>query len=105
MSNCPDWELLPDLNEIQADDVIVDNKLVQLEPSCSCIHNKMPYYDNNCACTLAPSLVEFVKDDSSVDSLSTTGNITYLSTIEAYQTEVDQPCYNYHGPKIVLTKH
>ena len=50
----------------------------------------------------APSLIEFVDDDSSVDSLSSTGNATYLSSLENYQTEVEQPRYNYHGPKIVL---
>ena len=103
--NCPDWELFVDLNENQAGNSIVDNKPVQIEPCYSCIHNRMLCFDDKSTCTLAPSLVEFVKDDSSVDSLSTTGNITYLSTIEAYQTEVDQPCYNYHGPTIVLPKH
>ena len=53
-------------------------------------------------CTYTPSLVKFVDDNLSVDSLSSTGNATYLSTLETFQTEVDQPHYNYHGPKFVL---
>ena len=28
LTNCPDWELLPDLNENQADGSSVDNKIV-----------------------------------------------------------------------------
>ena len=87
-TNYPDWELLPALNEIQADGLSLESKIVQIEQFYPHMNAKMPCYDDS-TCALAPSLVEFVKDDSSVDSLSTTGNITYLSTIEAYQTEVE----------------
>lgn len=66
--DCPDWELFADLNEIQADDNGVENKLFQIEPCYYCIHNKMPCYDVYSTCTLATSLVEFIDDDSSVDS-------------------------------------
>ncbi len=49
----------------------------------------MPCYDDDSTHTLAPSLIEFVNDDSSVDSLSSAVNTTYLSSLENYQTEVD----------------
>ncbi len=62
----------------------------------------MPCYNDDSTNTLAPSLIEIIDDDSSVDSLSSTGNASYLSTLETFQTEVEQPRYNYHGPKIVL---
>ena len=52
--------------------------------------------------TLVPSLIEIIDDDSSVDSLFSSGNVTYLLSLENFQTEVDQPRYNYHGPNIVL---
>ncbi len=62
----------------------------------------MSCYDDNSTDDSAPSLIEIVNDDSPVDSLSSAGNNTYLSSLENYQMEVDQPCYNYLGPKIVL---
>ncbi len=64
----------------------------------------MPCYDDDSTNALAPSLIEVVNDDSSVDSLSSAGNATYLLSLENYQTEVDQPRYNYLGPKIVLPR-
>ena len=102
MPNCPDWESLPDLNEIQADGFSVDNKIVQIEQFFPCLHHKLTCYNDDSTCTSAPSLIEFIDDDSSVDSLSSAGNATYLSSLENYQTEVEQPHYNYHGPEIVL---
>ena len=102
MLNCPDWELIPDLDEIQADVFSVDNKIVQIEQFYPCNHNNTPCYNDDSTCPLTLTLVEFVDDDSSVDSLSSTGNATYLSTLETFQMEVEQPRYNYHGPKIVL---
>ena len=50
----------------------------------------------------APNLIEAINDNSSVSSLSSAGNATYLLSLENYQTEVDQPRYNYLGLKIVL---
>ncbi len=90
------------LNEIQADRIIVDTKIVQIEHSYTCIHEKMPCYDDDSTDASAPSLVDIVDDDSSVDSHSSAWNDTYLSSLENFQMEVDQPHYNYHGPKIVL---
>ncbi len=40
--DCPYWELFANLNEIQADSIIVENKLVQIEHYYPCIHNEMP---------------------------------------------------------------
>ena len=100
-TNYPDWELLPALNEIQADGLSLESKIVQIEQFYPHISTNTPCYDDS-TCTSAPSLIEFVDDDSSVDSLSSAGNSTYLSSLENYQTEVEQPHYNYHGPKIVL---
>ena len=85
MPNCPDWESLPDLNEVQADDFSVDNKIVQIEQFYPCLHHKLTCYNDDSTCTSAPSLIEFVDDDSSVDSLSSAGNATYLSSLENYQ--------------------
>ena len=102
MLNCPDWELIPDLDEIQADEFSVNNKIVQIEQFYPCNNSNAPCYDDDSTCPPALSLVEFVDDNSSVDSLSSTGNTTYLSTLETFQTEVEQPRYNYHGPKTVL---
>ena len=34
--NCPDWELIPDLNEIQADVLNVENEIVQIEQFYPC---------------------------------------------------------------------
>ena len=100
--NCPDWELLPDLNEIQAEDVSVRSKIVQIEQFYPHLYNKLPCYHDDSTCASVPNLIEVVDDDSSVDSLSSTGNASYLSTLETFKTEVEQPRYNYHGPKIVL---
>ncbi len=61
----------------------------------------MPCYDDS-TCASVSNLIEVIDDDSSVDSLSSTGNATYLSTLETFQMEADQPHYNYHGPKFVL---
>jgi hypothetical protein len=101
VTNYPDWELFPALNEIQADGLSLENKIVQIEQFYPRISTNTPCYDDS-TCTSAPSLIKFVDDDSSVDSLSSAGNATYLSSLETYQTEVEQPRYNYHGPKIVL---
>ena len=100
----PDLELFPGLNEIQTDVVVVDTKVVQFELNHSCINSRMLCYDDNSACTSAPSLVEFISDDSSTGSLSFTGNASHFSTFKTFQMEVDQPHYNYHGPKIVPPK-
>ena len=62
----------------------------------------MPCYDHDSTNASAPSLIEIVNDNSSVDSLSSAGNATCLLSIENFQTEVDQFHDNYHGPKIVL---
>ncbi len=67
LCDCLDWELFAGLNEIQADSIILDNKLVQIKHYYPCIHNKMPCYNDDSTCTLAPSLVEFINDNSSVD--------------------------------------
>ncbi len=99
---CHECNVLPDLNEIQTDVVVVDTKVVQFELNHSGINSRMLCYDDNSTCTSAPSLVKFIDDDSSADSLSSTGNASYLSALETFQTEVDQPRYNYHGPNIVL---
>ncbi len=89
------------LNEIQADGLSLKSKIVQIEQFYPHISAYTPCYDDS-TCASTPSLIEFINDDSSVDSLSSAGNATYLSSLEIYQTEVEQPCYNYHGPKIVL---
>ena len=98
----PDWELFADLNKVQADEIAVDTTLVQNEHSYTSIYKELPCYNDDSTNTLAPSLIEIINDDSSVDSFSSAGNATYLSSLENFQTKVDQPHYNYHGPKIVL---
>ncbi len=89
MLNCPDWELLPDLNEIQADVLNQENKIVQIEQFYPHLYNKLPCYNDDSTCASVPNLIEVVDDDSSVDSLSSTGNASYLSTLETFQTEVE----------------
>ena len=38
--HCPDRDFFADLNEVQADRIIVDTKLVQIEHSYTSIHKK-----------------------------------------------------------------
>ena len=57
-------------------------------------------YDDDSSCQ-PPTLVEADSTDSSVSSA---GNAT-LATYESFETEVEEPRYNYHGPKIVFPKH
>ena len=38
----PDRELFADLNEVQADKIVLDSKLVQIEHSYTSSHKKMP---------------------------------------------------------------
>ena len=38
--HCLDWELIADLNEIQADRIIIDTKLVKIEHSYTNIYKK-----------------------------------------------------------------
>ena len=80
--------MLPDLNEIQTDVVVVDTKVVQFELNHSGINSRMLCYDDDSTCTSAPSLVEFVDDDSSADSLSSTGNASYFSTFGNFSIRV-----------------
>ena len=80
-SNYPDLELLPHFNAIQVNRIVVDSITVQItEPNHSCIDTKVPLYDES-TCTYTPSHVKFVNDDSSVDSLSSTGNATLVNLV------------------------
>jgi hypothetical protein len=58
-------------------------------------------YDDESSCQ-PPSLVEADSTDSLVFSA---GNATLSTTHECFEMEVEEPRYNYHGPRIVLPKH
>ena len=71
-------ELCTDFIAIQINVVVVETKLVQIEPDHSCINAKMLCYHDDGTCTSAPSFVRFIDDNSSTDSLSSTGNASYF---------------------------
>ena len=74
----------------------------QSQISATHLKNKtlLNYDDDNYSCQ-PPSLAEA---DSTNSSFFSAGNAT-LATYECFEMEVEEPCYNYHGPKIVLPKH
>ena len=87
-TNYPDWELLPALNKIQADGLSLKSKIDQIEQFYPHISANTPCYDDSTFAS-TPSLIEFVDDDSSVDTLSSAVNTTYLSILENYLTEIE----------------
>lgn len=79
-SNYPDWELPLDLNAIQQSNVTEDTRIVQVtEHNHFCFNSTVPLYDDS-AHTSTPSLVKFIDDSSSFNSLSFTGITSCLST-------------------------
>ena len=88
ISNYPEWDLLPSLNDVDLDSYnIIDIKVVKTDKQHPCLVNKALVYDDDTWLS-KPSFSELVDDNSSVDSLSSTGNASFLSTFETFQTAV-----------------
>jgi hypothetical protein len=79
------------------------NKLDQFTDTIDYHFKKRTFlkYDDDSSCQ-PPGLVEA---DSINSSIFSAGNASFSITHECFEMEVEEPRYNYHGPKIVLPKH
>jgi hypothetical protein len=90
----------------------VDQELTNTQPIKSSVNEIEPFTDYHLknkpflsfdadSFIQPPTLVEA---DSTNSSIFSAGNAT-LATHECFEIEVEEPHYNYHGPKIVLPKY
>ena len=100
--NIPSMEVAQEFNNYTPLDISVNKVESFTDPNGIYFENRVFLEYDDDSISLPPRLEEV--DSFTNGSVFSAGNATFIPNHECFELEVEEPRYNYHGPKTVLPK-